>query len=70
MAEYVPTNFATAVTRGTCRHIVLTPHRSFEREVIDWCEDPSRPGRFWVSVDGTFRFSDEQVAFEFKMRWG
>lgn len=43
-----------------------------QREV--WCRDSTRPGIYSVRVNGLhgytqFNFSDENVAFEFKMRW-
>ena len=48
-------------------------------EVTDWLDDPLRRGSYtWVGTAVTsttmgnlrFFFSDEQTAFEFKIRWG
>ncbi len=51
---------------------LLMPADHRRRE--DWCNDPARPGIYSVRVNGLhgytqFNFSDENVAFEFKMRW-
>lgn len=51
-------------------------------EMKAWCQDESRPGKYLIeavfdatlshkqSLALTFNFSDENTAFEFRMRWG
>lgn len=42
--------------------------------LVPWLADPRRPGLFLSHLDGdgyiTVFFSDANLAFEFKMRWG
>lgn len=43
------------------------------RQMIDWCKDPELPGSFRHYnrfMQMHFTFSDQNVAFQFKIRWG
>jgi hypothetical protein len=54
-------------------HVVRTPNDRDLAEMMDWCRDPDRPGTFDFYGVGTyyvFRFSDANLAFEFRMTWG
>lgn len=69
MAEDV----SIALGRGTLAHQVRTPTDRDFMEMIRWCKDPDRPGSFayWGEVATyRFQFSDENLAFEFRMTWG
>lgn len=79
MAEYIP---APAFDQGLIARInraPVLPHRVvISRRVMyradEWVEHPDQPGTYQIVQLAApmyeFRFSDENVAFEFKMRFG
>lgn len=62
--------------RIDCHHRVTiqrNPSNEEIREMIDWCKNPELPGsfqHFFRSKVMNFHFSDQNVAFQFKMQWG
>lgn len=54
-------------------HRVTAPNERDLSEMTLWCSDPDRPGIFdfyGVGYYYVFKFSDANLAFEFRMTWG
>lgn len=43
--------------------------RDLIEEIYRWCEDRGRAGGDWFYGNYEFSFRDENLAFEFKLRW-